>query len=72
MHPDVEEAIQLLHEAGGEITGLLFAATIGRARYITQVAGYCRRNPTYARGMVAALDDKLRDLVHQRDPGETR
>ena len=59
-----------LHEH--DACGVAFVATLSQRRYITNVAGYCHKNPTYSRGMVAALDDKLRDLVQGRDPDETR
>lgn len=68
------EALQTLLAGAenGVITGVAFVATLSQRRYITNVAGYCHRNPTFSRGMVAALDDKLRDLVQGRDPDETR
>lgn len=71
---DVVEALRmLLNEAKkGEITGIAFACTLPRQRYITNVAGTCYRNPTFARGMVAFLSDELAGLVHRRTPDETR
>jgi len=71
---DVVEALTaLLHEAKkGEITGIAFACTRPRQRYITNVAGACYKNPTFARGMVGFLSDELAGLVHRRDSGETR
>lgn len=50
----------LLHQARrGEIIGLAYAAMLKQRVYITNTAGECHRNPTFARGMVAALDDQL-------------
>lgn len=71
---DVVEALETLLEGAraGEITGIAFACTLRKMRYITNVAGHCYTNPTFARGMVAFLSDQLARLVHHRDPGETR
>jgi hypothetical protein len=71
---DVVEALETLLDLAkqGEITGIAFACTMKRMRYITNVAGHCYRHPTYARGMVAFLSDQLAGLVHRREPDETR
>lgn len=71
---DVVEALEtMLHLAKkGEITGLAFVATMPKMRYITNVAGWCFKQPTAARGMVAFLGDQLAGLVHARAFDETR
>ena len=71
---DTVEALEMLLQLArqGEITGIAFVCTMPRARYITNVAGWCYRNATAARGMVAFLSDQLASLVHGRDPLETR
>lgn len=71
---DTIEALETLLDLArtGELTGIAFACTLKRSRYITNVAGHCHKHPTYARGMVAFLSDQLAGLVHRRDPGETR
>lgn len=71
---DVVEALETLlaHARTGEVTGIAFACTLKKMRYITNVAGHCYTNPTFARGMVASLSDELGALVHHRDPQETR
>ena len=56
----------------GDVTGIAFACTLRQQRFITNVAGYCYKNPTFTRGMVAALADELSGLVHGRDAEETR
>lgn len=56
----------------GDVTGLAFCATLRKMRYVTNVAGTCYTNPTHTRGMLGALDDELSQLVHQRDPQDTR
>lgn len=56
----------------GEITGIAFACTLRKMRYITNVAGVCFRNPTHTRGMLGALDDELAAMIHTRDAEETR
>jgi hypothetical protein len=50
----------LLEEARrGEIIGLAFAALCKRRKFVLDTAGEAHRNPTFARGMVAALDDAI-------------
>jgi hypothetical protein len=50
----------LLKEAkNGEVIGIAFAAMLRKRRFLTDTAGECYRNPVFARGMVAALDDEL-------------
>ena len=56
----------------GEIVGIAFAAVLQRQRFVTDVAGTCERNLTHTRGMVRALDDKLRYRFEERDPEEER
>lgn len=71
---DTVDALEVLLEGAktGEITGIAFACTMRRMRYITNVAGICYKNPTFARGMIASLSDELALLVHRRDPEDTR
>lgn len=71
---DTVEALTVLLEGAkaGEITGIAFACTMKRMRYITNVAGLCYKEPTFTRGMVASLSDELALLVHRRDPQDTR
>jgi hypothetical protein len=71
---DVIEALRTLLDGAerGEVTGLAYAATLRRHRYITNVAGICFKNPTLARGMVGSLTDEIATIIHQRDPEETR
>ena len=56
----VECLSQLLeHAKGGEVIGMAFACMLKRRGYIANSTGEAHRNPTFARGMVAALDDQL-------------
>jgi hypothetical protein len=57
----------LRHARKGEVIGLAFAAALKRRAYVTNTAGECHRNPTFARGMLAALDDKLAMRVRGGD-----
>ena len=43
-----------------------------RRRYIVNSAGSCRSDPTMTRGMVLALDDELKGMVHGRSFDETQ
>ena len=55
---------QLLRAARqGQVIGLAYAAMLKRREYIVNSAGEAHRNPTFARGMVSALDDQLGDQV---------
>lgn len=61
----VECLEQLLVEARkGRIIGVAFVAALKKRAYIANTAGECHRNPTFARGMVATLDDHLSARVH--------
>lgn len=55
------ELLRLAREA--RVRGLAFAVLYDDGRYSPDVIGDARRNPTFARGMVRALDDLLADLV---------
>lgn len=60
----VECLRQLLAEAErGNVMGLAFVALVRDRRFIRNVAGECARNPLYTRGLVAALDDHLRERM---------
>lgn len=59
-HDTVDCLKQLLAQAKrGEIIGMAYAAMLKRRAYIVNTAGEAHRSPTFARGMVAALDDQL-------------
>lgn len=69
---DTEQALmQLLDLARrGELIGVAFAGMLKERRYFVNTAGEAHRNPTFARGLVAVLDDSLSNRIHHR--GETR
>lgn len=58
---DTVEALKTLYEQAkkGEVTGIAYAAMLKRRGYIVNTAGEAHRSPTYSRGMLLALDDKL-------------
>lgn len=63
----VECLQQLLQRARtGEVIGLAFCAMLKRRAYIVNTAGVAHESPTFARGMVAALDDSLSNRIHNR------
>jgi hypothetical protein len=71
---DLEQAIKTLHEAvqAGHIVGLAFGVALKGRRYFVNTAGTLTRDPTFARGIVAALDDELSRMVQGRaDAGTT-
>lgn len=49
----------LAHARKGELIGVAFAGMLKRRGYIVNSAGEAHRNPTFARGMLAALDDHM-------------
>lgn len=56
----VECLEELLDEARrGEVIGVAFAAMYRRRKYIVDTTGEAHRNPTFARGCIAALSDLL-------------
>ena len=71
---DLIESLEILLAAAkeGHITGLAYAATLPRRRYMVSTAGVCQRNLTHTRGMLMTLADEIgRDLI-QREENETR
>jgi hypothetical protein len=64
-HDTVEALQTLLKDAQrGEIIGVAFAVMYKGRDYIVNTAGEAHRSPTFARGMVQALDDHLMHKVH--------
>jgi hypothetical protein len=70
---DTVEALEQLLDAAknGEIAGMAFAVALKSKRFVTNTTGACYRDPTLSRGMIAALDDELSGLVHQRSQNTT-
>jgi hypothetical protein len=63
----IEILERLLKQAkAGQLTGLTFAAMYRRGSYMVATTDEANRNPTFARGMVAALDDHLAEQQAQR------
>lgn len=70
---DTVEALEQLLQAAreGQIVGVAFGAMLKRRRYLVNCAGEACRDPTAARGMIAALDDELGALVQSRAESDT-
>lgn len=65
----VEALEQLLAEARkGTLIGIAYCGVLKRRGYIVNSAGEAFRNPTFARGMVAALDDQLATRIRGGNP----
>jgi hypothetical protein len=65
-HETVEVLEQLLALAQrGELIGIAFAGMVRQRHYFVNTAGEAHRNPTFARGMIAALDDELSDQARR-------
>ncbi|MDO9597251.1 MAG: hypothetical protein Q7J47_05975 [Azoarcus sp.] len=57
----------LLNEArSGQIVGIAFVAMYKKRSYTVDLSGEASRNPTFTRGMVKALDDRLSEMVRAR------
>lgn len=55
---------QLLEEAReGKLIGVAFCGMYRNREYIVNTAGEAARNPTFTRGMIAALNDRLGSIV---------
>jgi hypothetical protein len=68
---DTVECLQLLLKRArkGEVIGLAFCAMLKQRAYIVNTAGVAHESPTFARGMVAALDDSLSERIRHRGDG---
>lgn len=58
---DTVEALGTLFEQAkqGDLIGVAFAAMYKEGGYMVDAAGEAHRSPTFARGMIRALDDEL-------------
>jgi hypothetical protein len=58
---DTVECLELLltRARRGEVIGLAYAAMLKKRAYIVNTAGSAHESPTFARGMLRALDDQL-------------
>jgi hypothetical protein len=52
----------------GEVIGVAYAAMLKKRGYIVNTAGEAHRSPTYSRGMMLALDDKLAARIRGGNP----
>lgn len=50
----------------GEVIGVAYCAMLKQRAYIVDTAGVAQDSPTFARGMVRALDDSIADRIHGR------
>lgn len=65
----VKSLEQLLREARkGNLIGVAFAAMVKQRGYIVNSSGEAFRNPTFSRGMLRALDDRLGERVRGGNP----
>lgn len=65
LSPETLKALEGLAQDAreGELIGFAYVAMYRRREYTASATGEARRNPTFARGMLAALDDYLADIV---------
>ena len=63
----VNALTQLLEEArAGDLIGVALVAMYKHREFTTATAGEAHRSPTFARGMVAHLDDTLGEISRRR------
>lgn len=53
----------------GDVIGMAFCALRPGGNYFVDMVGQAKRNPTLTRGMVAAMDDELRTIIHAKAEG---
>jgi len=67
---DTVECLELLLRRArkGEVIGLAYAAMLKKRAYIVNTAGTAHESPTFARGMIRALDDQLGERIRGGRP----
>lgn len=67
---DTVECLQLLlsRARSGEVVGLAYCAMLKKRAYIVNTAGMAHDSPTFARGMIRALDDQLGQRISGDQP----
>lgn len=64
-HDTVEALQTLLEDAhSGEIIGMAFAVMYKGRDYIVNATGEAYRSPTFTRGMIQALDDRMKNRLY--------
>lgn len=64
-HDTIEALEQMLDEARrGRLIGIACVAMYKRREFYVNATGEAYRSPTFSRGMVATLDDYLREMTH--------
>jgi hypothetical protein len=65
---DTVECLEVLLRRArrGEVIGLAYAAMLKKRNFIVNTAGTAHDSPTFARGMIAALDDELSQRIRSR------
>lgn len=66
---DTEKCICSLLDAvkAKQIIGVAYVAIYARRQYEAHLCGEAERSPTFTRGAVGALEDKLRARIHGHD-----
>lgn len=65
-HDTVEAARTILDQAeSAKLIGFTFCLMYGEKRYVVNAAGEAYDSPTFSRGMTAALDDFLKERLHE-------
>jgi len=61
-------ALLLRRARRGEVIGLAYCAMLKKRAYIVNTAGTAHDSPTFARGMLRALDDQLGQRITGGNP----
>lgn len=60
---DSRECLLQLHTKSADVMGIAYAVMFRGRKFIVNTAGELHRNPVFARGLVAILDDELSQMV---------
>lgn len=55
----------------GQVVGAVIGFLYRRRRYSVAICGEAYADPTWARGVIAAIEDELRQMVHERGQRDT-
>ena len=55
----------------GQIVGAVIGFLYRRKKYSVAICGDAYHDPTFARGVIGALEDELRELIHERGQRDT-
>jgi hypothetical protein len=71
-HDTIECALAMAEGSkNGHIVGAVIGFLYKYRKYSVAVCGEAYRDPTWARGVIGAIEDELRHLIHERGQKDT-